>query len=1509
MSSKENDSRPFVVGIGASAGGLEALSQLVSGLVAGLPCIYIVAQHMSPTHRSMMADILARETRLPVREIADEQQPEFDVVYVIPPGSNLVMQHGRFSLTNTVPEVSPKPSINLLFQSLAEEYDDRAIGVILSGTGSDGTRGLRAIKSVGGLSFVQIPETAKYDGMPRSAIDACVADRIIAPDQIGRELERLIRFPGTMPELESWEQRPAEMATLFEHVRLRSKIDFSSYKLSTVQRRLQRRMVSTNMGTLAEYLAYSERHPEELDALAKETLISVTEFFRDHESFRALERHARTMLEKKKSGEELRIWVVGCATGEEAYSLAILFSELIVANASRLRLQIFATDIDNDALNVARRGIYNQAAMSEMPAEFLGRYFMPSGNGFEPVKSLRDCVTFARQDITADPPFLRLDLITCRNVLIYFNAELQTRVLGVFRYALCEDGLLFLGRSESVNQQETLFAAVDRRSRIFRPRGSTKGLKVGNLIRGTLPTQAMLPMQRNRNVSFEQLFLKSIADHFAPSMLVNADLRILHSHGDVSRFIVFPSGTPDLNLSQLIVPELSNEILTTVHRARRRRTSTFSRKRRIAALDRQVCRLAVHPLKDTGDNELFLVVFESSIAPAASASDDAKSREAAANEDADELASTREHLQTLMEEMAASNEEMQALNEEVQAANEELQATNEELEASNEELQATNEELVSVNEESLIKSAELATINSEFESVYSTIDFPILVFDTNLFLKRANTSAIRTFNLTASVIGMSVLRLQLPEFLKDIDKPLAEALHEQRKQTFATTSAARTYQIFVTPVVGVAGSTQGVVLVVVDNSDLVAAQEAIRENQQRLQAIMNHSASLVAVKGTTGRYEFVNPRFEEIFGIKAADVIGKTDHQVFSAEVAGLLRGHDLETMRRLTAHESLDEVCIGENRIWLRSIRFPIFDSDGAIRSICTQASDVSQKRHAEEQLRLAAKVFDRAGEAITITDAHGNIITVNDAFTKITGYTLTEVIGKNPRILQSGRHSKEYYAQMWHSLTEQGSWQGEIINRRKNGREYPEWLTINSVRNEEGAVINYVAIFSDITAIKSSQRRIEFMATHDALTGIPNRSLLMDRLKHSLSQAKRKKEKLAVLFIDLDNFKTINDGLGHEVGDKLLKLAAERLQQCVRDSDTLARLGGDEFVAILIDVDLPEIESVATRIVEFLGASFCINDQSLFVSASIGISIFPDDGADSVSLLKGADTAMYRAKELGRNQYQFFAEDMKVVALQRLTYETAMRQGLETGHFRMVYQPQIDLESGKIVGAEALLRWHDPHLGEITPGVFIPVAEKSGLMARLGEMVFNMVLAHIAQWLKDGLQVPRISVNVSVEQFRDSEFSARVLEWADKHGVPLSKITIEITESALAERIEAVGAMLRQFEEHGATISIDDFGTGYSSLSYLKRLPIHELKVDCSFVDGIAEDVEDGAISKAIIDMAHALGMSVVAEGVETALQRDALVRLGCEVAQGYFYHRPLPVQEFIKLLGVRVREDKPS
>lgn len=1497
--------RPSVVGVGASAGGLEALSQMVAGLPDDLGCAYVIAQHMSPNHRSMMAEILGRETKLPVSELVDGDTPQPNCIYIVPPGHNLVFRDGRFHLLTPSPEVSPKPSVNLLFQSIAECFDENAVAIVLSGTGSDGTVGLRAVKAAGGVTFAQSPESAKYDGMPHSAIDSGVVDHIVTPDRIGFELRRLILFPNLMTEIAGWEEKPPELAQIFEMVKAKTRIDFSSYKLSTVLRRLQRRLLATRSENLAGYLAYLNNHPAELEALARETLISVTEFFRDRDAFRALERQINAVVASKGPDDEIRVWSVGCATGEEAYSLAILFAEALGERLQRGKLQVFATDIDNDALAVARAGHYNAAALAEMPSNFLSKYFQLSekeGRVYEPTKGLRDCVVFARQDIAVDPPFLRMDLIVCRNVLIYFNAELQARVLSVLHYALVDEGFLFLGRSETVTQQEELFSVADRRNRLYRPRKEKRSALASAVVRGRLATApiSLGAISGRADTNYERGFFQALAAQYCvAAMLVDGNTHILHSHGAVARFMEFPSGTPDMSLAKLIVPEFRQELLTTLHRARRTQAAARSRKRRLATHEGKSWRLAIFPAGVQRDTEVFLVNFEPG-----KVSDHDDDPTLPSDQTEQELAATREHLQTMLEEMASANEEMQALTEEVQAANEELQASNEELEATNEELQATNEELISVNEESLTKSAELAAVNADFESVHNTLLFPLLVFDAHLYAKRVNVTAYRAFGLPTTVSGQHITRLRLPEALQGIEERLANALLEQRPENYTVHHDGHDWRIYITPAANAAGTPQSVVLAIVDNTDLMEANRKTAESQEQLQSIMNHSVSLVALKEPSGRYAFVNQRFAELVGQSVTDILGKTDAQLFSQQTAQALRKGDLAAMTSLNSFDSTINVDFGARKIWLEAVHFPIFDGAGVVKYICTQANDISQKHRAEDQLRLAAKVFDRAGEAIVVTDPGNHIITVNAAFTQITGYAIDEAIGKTPSLLKSGRHSKDFYDAMWRSLKEQSWWQGEIFNRRKSGEIYPEWLTINTVLGSSGEVQNYVAIFSDISAIKSSQRRIEFMATHDELTGLPNRSLLMDRLKHSISLAQRQKKKLALLFIDLDNFKIINDTLGHDTGDILLKEATQRLQSCVRDSDTLARLGGDEFVALLMDVELEQINQIAGRIVDFLSASFRIRDKDLFVSASVGISIFPTDGDDSATLLKHADTAMYRAKERGRNQYQFFAEEMKVMALQRLTLETGLRQAIESDYFRLVYQPQVDLVTGEIVGAEALLRWQDPLLGEISPARFIPVAEGAGLINAIGDLVLDKALAQISDWRRRQLQPPRISINVSAHQMREVRFIDRLFSKLDAHAAPADLVCIELTESVLMEGIEITRKALERIEVAGMVISIDDFGTGYSSLSYLRQLPIHELKIDRSFVDGIADDGDDRPITTAIIQMARALGMKVVAEGVETATQADVLRSLGCDIAQGFFFHRPLEKEAFEQFLSKQGR-----
>jgi two-component system CheB/CheR fusion protein len=1486
----------YVVGVGASAGGLDALAAFVGALPAGLPCVYVIAQHMAPTHRSLMAEILGRETSLPVQDIRDAALPEQGTIYVVPAGHNVAFSKGRFKLSSPPPEVSPKPSINQMFQSMAKEFGDLAVGIVLSGTGADGTRGLLAIKAGGGLTMAQVPETAKYDGMPRSAIEAQVVDRVLAPEHMGADLERYTQSPSSLASVDALAYPREELDTLFTLVQEHTRIDFSSYKLSTVQRRLQRRMVAANVSTLQDYLEFVKAKPVELDALAKETLISVTEFFRDREAFTALSRAAGDLLEQKKAGEELRVWVIGCATGEEAYSVGIVFLELMRQHNPQVRLQIFATDIDNDALNVARKGHYSFAAISELPAAYLERYFSRTEVGYEPVKALRDCITFARQDISVDPPFLRLDLVTCRNVLIYFNNELQSKVLGNIRYALNDEGLLFLGRSETVTQQETLFAVVDRRARIYRGRATSKPVRSGSLSRG--PFKAASIPSRKPARTHEQVFVQALADYVGPSMLLDSSLRILHSQGPVSHVLSFPSGTPEMNLGQLIVPELSGELLATLQRALRSGQLTHSRRRRIVSRNGDTWRLGLQALQGN-EGPLLLCVFEEGKGPEAKESGKTTPAEQDSEETRLELDSAREQLQTLMEEMAGSNEEMQALNEEIQAANEELQASNEELEAANEELQATNEELISVNEESLVKSATLAGVNSEFESMYNTLDFPVLLFDTALCVRRYNGAAVRVFSMPASHIGLHFNHLPLPAHLHQLEHVLTEVCASGQKQTLQIDESASTYQVLLSPIFNLQASVQGLVMVVLDNSALMSAQRSLQSSQKQLADILQHTIAAVSVKDASGCYTYVNRRFEEMFGRSGAEVLGKTDQQLFAPDLATQLRGADLDTMRGTTATERVNAVSLGGKSLWLESVRFPILDSAGVVRSVCTEITDVTARKHAEAQLLLSATVFEHAGEGVAVLNPQGQFVRVNKAYTDITGFKAPEVLGRDVLELFSNSKIQADYERVLASVSNEGTWQGEVLSIRKDGSEFPQWLTVTAVRSDAQEIVNYVLLFSDITAIKKSRERIEHIASHDELTGLPNRSLLTDRLRHALAICKRQGGKVAVMFIDLDNFKNVNDTLGHDVGDLLLVQAAQRLQHCVRNSDTLARLGGDEFVAILSCTELDEINTIAARVVDFMSASFNVHEHQLFVSASIGISVYPDDGEDSVTLLKNADTAMYRSKERGRNQYQYFANEMKVQALQRMTLEAGLRDALHRGTLSVAYQPKVSLIDGTVVGGEALARWEDKALGHVPPSTFVPIAEAAGLIKDLGFYVMECVLRDMAHWRSQGKAVQRVAVNVSAHQLKDTGFLNRLSALSQTYGIEPALITLELTESALMERLDSVLDRLVALTQLGFELSIDDFGTGYSSLAYLRKLPLDELKVDRSFVDGIATDPDDRSIAKMIIDMAHTLGLRVVAEGVESAQQVIALRTEGCDVGQGFHFHKPMKANQFMLLL----------
>jgi diguanylate cyclase (GGDEF)-like protein/PAS domain S-box-containing protein len=548
---------------------------------------------------------------------------------------------------------------------------------------------------------------------------------------------------------------------------------------------------------------------------------------------------------------------------------------------------------------------------------------------------------------------------------------------------------------------------------------------------------------------------------------------------------------------------------------------------------------------------------------------------------------------------------------------------------------------------------------------------------------------------------------------------------------------------------------------------------------------------------------------------------------------------------------------------------------------------------RGTEGHLRLTATMFENSLEGITVTDAEGTILTVNPTFCAITGYSREELVGENPRLLKSGRHDKGFYEGIFATIRTDGFWRGEIWNRRKSGAIYPEWMTISVVRDAQGAVANYIGVFIDISRAKESEDQLFHLAHHDPLTDLPNRLLLLSRVHHAMSRALRDGSKGALLFLDLDHFKNVNDSLGHSAGDELLQEVARRYGRRLRDTDTLCRMGGDEFIVLLEGLQAAEhAADVARSLIEELKAPIKLSGgQDLFIGTSIGIAIFPDDGSDADKVLSCADAAMYQAKKGGRNTFRFYTEALTRAANTRVAMEAALRHGLERREFLLHYQPLVAMETLRVIGVEALVRWQHPDMGLVFPGQFIALAEETALILPLGDFVLRTACAQMKRWLEAGAGLETMAVNLSAHQFRQPDIADAVERILAETGLPAAYLELEITESALMDFGEVAEKKLQTLKALGVRLAIDDFGTGYSSLAYLKRFPIDKIKVDQSFVRDIPHDQADMEIVAAVVAMAKNLKLTVLAEGVETEAQLTFLRRLQCDAAQGYLFSRPLP------------------
>jgi two-component system, chemotaxis family, CheB/CheR fusion protein len=1647
----------LVVGIGASAGGLEALRVLVAHLPADSRMSYVIAQHLSPTHQSLLVQLLARETALPVREIQDGMRIEANVIYITPANRHVVLSNQHLRLTAPTGRSKPKPSVDMLLTSIAEDQGDAAVGIVLSGTGSDGANGIRAIHAAGGMTFAQDDATAKYNGMPQAAMLTDCVDFVMPPEQIARKLGSIA---DRSEQFDSAAESSAPPATtyerLFDLVLKRTGHNFLNYKETTVRRRLTRRMAATHVDSLKAYEDFLRTSPAEIDRLTQDILISVTSFFRDPASWKSLDARLGEMLKRKPPAAEIRIWVAACATGEEAYSVAILLLEAMHRLKRESKVQIFATDVDARALARARRGLFPKSIETNLEPSILRRYFVRVGDSYQIAKSVRDLLVFSSHDVTRDPPFLRLDLVTCRNLLIYFKPETQARLLGLFHFSLLPEGMLFLGKSENISLAEKLYEPLEERTRLYVRIDAAHSVAV-TVASARRDTSFRLSVPSARQATpLPERVLGAVQKHLLPpGILVTADLELRHVYGDVSRVVRVASGAPELTLNSMMSQDLRLEIRSLTMKAKRSSGAVTTAPLLIDESGGRA-RITVLPVAGpTPEEPLYLVLFapETTVAaperraePRASSHD----RDDIIHDLEEQLAANRENLQTVVEELETSNEELQSLNEELQSANEELQSTNEELETANEELQSTNEELTTVNEELETKTQEILAINTDLQNVKDSIAMPLVVVDNQMRLMLCNPPAARVFGATDEVLGHILFTLPCTIDVSPLKELVPQVMATGENMSMQI-SGFREYLMQVQPYRDGRSVVRGAVITMFDNTELIAAQQVLRDQTEVLReaerfsratldalphqmCVLDERGTIIAVNATWRTFSEENGGSHETnsIGTNYLDVCRRASEaepneaSIVETGILGVLHGGQVEF--------KLEYPCrTKDGDRWFRLVVSP-FPGSGARRVVVVH-EDITASKESTRQLRLQSRALDGSVSGILICDARREdlpIVYANRGFELLTGFAQGDLIGRNPRFLAEepipghdlGVHLDDVIAQgivrstlravrrdgstFWNDLAvypvadehgriefvvavftdvthavvareqiqtslereratlafaEVGTFDWDLrsgqvehsqISERlwgvegdRKGHTYalmrsrihetdlpgfddavrlclaghstldiefrlalpedrPRWLHAkgDAIVNGDGLPTKLLCLCQDITQRRETEEQIRYIAHHDALTDLPNRTLFRDRLNQALVAARRSRSRVAVLFLDLDHFKNINDSLGHQAGDRLLQAVANRLRACVRASDTVCRNSGDEYIVLLPNMrDTGEAGHVAAKIVEALSEPHHLDGHEVMATPSIGISIFPDDGDNIDVLLKNADAAMYHAKGSGRGNYQFFTAELNARVNEHLSVSSDLRKGLREQQFRMFYQPQFSLPDRRLSGAEALIRWDHPRRGLVLPNAFIPVAEESELILDLGDWVLREVCRQVREWEDQGLVGVPIAVNFSAQQFRQRRLLQSVTEALRISGVDPALLELELTERIIMGDPDEAIEIVRGLNSLGIRLSLDDFGVGYSNLGHLKRFPFDRIKIDMSLVRELPESQSDRAIVKAIIDMGHSLNLQVLAEGVERPDELAVLETAGCDGFQGYFGSAVLSAGDFGGLLERRL------
>jgi two-component system CheB/CheR fusion protein len=1389
----ESASPVLIVGIGSSAGGLEAISELTRALPTGSSMAYLVAQHLSPSHSSMLVDLIKRESSITVANAEDGLTPQPNCVYITPPNRDIELRDGRICLSEARSGPMPKPDINRLFHSLAKDCGSQCLGVILSGTGTDGASGMIEIRSAGGITIAQDPKTAKYDGMPLAAIHADAADLVLNPSDIAKTLTDLDSRVISGADITS-KTNPDLYAKIIDLVLYETGVNLVHYKKNSIQRRIRRRMSITNRLTMDAYLELLGDDPKEVHDLARDAFIGVTGFFRDPKAFDALAEHLEQYLDRARSGDEIRVWVPGCATGEEAYTIAMLFEEYQRKHGHSLDYRVFATDIGADPLGVARMGYYSSDAVVAVDQEILGRYFRELADGYAVVRRVRDHVIFSTHDLVRDAPFSKLDIISCRNVLIYFDNELQQQVFDTFHYALKLHGLLMLGMSESNTQAENLFGPLAPKHRIY------QRLDAPNH-RSRLPlllTDTTRKIQKKTDStpppleSVEERLNRLLSKRFGPaSAVVNQHNEIMFSYGDLSDLMSMRPGPGSLDVLTLVHDAIRSTLRALLYKVRREASKSVDTVEQVTVTLREGAsvRLFVTPF-DPNRTDWLVISFQL-IERSGSNSINDKLLDAQDDDEQllvaleHELLSTRESLQTVVEELETTNEELQAANEELQSSNEEFQSTNEELQTTNEELQSSNEELLTLNDELQEKNRQYQQLANQLHNIQVSIETPLMVVDTNLRITRVVPKIDELIPLEGIREHDHIVALPWREEVAGLREMLTEVIDSHQAQRQIVRLGVRVWQLHISPFIDESNRASGAILIFTDATDLYESRERIRQEREQAQITLESIGDGVIRIDTKRRVEYINPLGSALLGVSASDALNKSFGDIF----------------RRVgTDEESSGDIIAG--------------------------ILDEAQAQHTENECDL---------------------------------------IGADGKTLHVS-------------------------------------YSIGATTDRFGAPSGAVITFRDMTEHHETISHMSWISSHDALTGAINRREMENRIAKVLSAIRQGRKREAVfIFLDLDQFKVVNDSCGHLAGDELLKNVTRMLRQQIRHRDTLGRLGGDEFGVLLEGCVLAEAEMVAEKILAAIADyRFHWKDKVFRIGVSLGlVAVTPESGHVS-DVLSNADTACYAAKERGRNRIQIHTPDDDELALQRadLNWVSEITDAMDHERMRLYMQEIRHIKGEQSSHWEVLLRMFNRKGKLLPPGSFLPAAERYGLIQAIDEWVIDKLLATLSEYrpATSDASHPHVSVNLSGASFTDRRIVDRVSEALERYHVDPQRIGFEITETAAISNLTMAREFIAQIKALGCTISLDDFGTGMSSLNYLQQLDVDAIKIDGSFVTDLETNPLSRTIVKAIVEIADQLDIRTTAEYAESDEIVDRLCELGVCAVQGEAVGKPIPIEGFL-------------